>query len=147
MRRRFFAICEKPEGGGADNRPPAVRGLKHESNKKYLGMSSKVPPLLFPQINWLPQAGMRSRSHSRKKQGSCGSEKCVHTIFCKDATMAQKTNRKQSSKSPFLLDTFVTSAMNGITISDCQEHTHMEILTWLRACGRNLIRSSPDVSF
>ena len=25
---RFFAICEKPEGGGgADNRPPAVRGL------------------------------------------------------------------------------------------------------------------------
>ena len=27
-RRGFFAICEKPEGGGADNRrPPAVRGL------------------------------------------------------------------------------------------------------------------------
>ena len=31
MRRRFFAICEKPEGEGADNRPPAVRGLKLRS--------------------------------------------------------------------------------------------------------------------
>ena len=30
----FFAICEKPEGGGADKRPPAVRGLMpiHESS-------------------------------------------------------------------------------------------------------------------
>ena len=26
-RRSFFAICEKPEGGGFDIRPPAVRGL------------------------------------------------------------------------------------------------------------------------
>ena len=24
----FFAICEKPEGGGMDNRPPAVRRLR-----------------------------------------------------------------------------------------------------------------------
>ena len=26
-RRRFFAILEKPEGGGAFKRPPAGRGL------------------------------------------------------------------------------------------------------------------------
>ena len=28
MRRRFFAICEKPEGGGADNRPPGRARVK-----------------------------------------------------------------------------------------------------------------------
>ena len=27
-RRRFFAICEKPEGGGADNRPPGRARVK-----------------------------------------------------------------------------------------------------------------------
>ena len=33
MRRRFFAICEKPEG--ADNRPPAVRGLNQILTRPY----------------------------------------------------------------------------------------------------------------
>ena len=31
--KSFFAICEKPEGGGADNRPPGrVRVKKHATN-------------------------------------------------------------------------------------------------------------------
>ena len=29
-RRRFFAICEKPEGGGADNPPPGRAWVKNE---------------------------------------------------------------------------------------------------------------------
>ena len=41
-RRRFFAIHEKPEGGGADNRPPAVRGLSDNSR---IGNNNPSVPL------------------------------------------------------------------------------------------------------
>ena len=39
----FFAICEKPEGGGADNRPPALRGLMA------LGIAGVV--ICTPEVN------------------------------------------------------------------------------------------------
>ena len=38
-RRRFFAICEKPYGGGVEINPPPVRGL---SNYYHHGMRSPV---------------------------------------------------------------------------------------------------------
>ena len=41
----FFAICEKPEGGGADNRPPAVRGLTRAPLGG--GLFRAPPPLVF----------------------------------------------------------------------------------------------------
>ena len=127
-----------------------LRRLKHESNKKFLGMSSEVPPFALSPDQLAPSSRYAKPPNSRekKKQGGCGSEKGV-PFFLQRCNDGKKTNRKQPSKCPFMLDTFVTSAMNGITISNCREHTHThtEILTWLRACGRNLIRSSPDVSF
>ena len=101
-----------------------LRRLKHESNKKFLGMSSKVPPFALYPDKLAPSSRDAKPDPQSKKKGRLRLRKRC-TIFCKDATIAQKkTNRKQSSKIPFLLDTFVTSAMNGITISDCQEHTH-----------------------
>ena len=119
----------------ADNRPPAVRGLKHESNKKYLGMSSKVPPFALSQINWLPQAGMRSRSHSRKKQGSCGSERGVPTIFCKDATMAQKNEQKTIEQKSVFARYFCDKCnewYNNFRLSGTHTHGDFDLATGLR---------------
>ena len=39
-RRRFFAICEKPEGGLIFAPPPAVRGLRQSRRRRVTGVSS-----------------------------------------------------------------------------------------------------------
>ena len=63
----FFSICEKPEGGGADNRPPPVRGLKNTQNTH--NTQGKVPVPSTPSLvtYWDPRVSSPSTSsrHAR----------------------------------------------------------------------------------
>ena len=66
-----------------------LRRLKHESNKKFLGMSSKAPPFALSPNKLAPSSRDGKPEPQSKKTGRLRLRKRC-TIFCKVATMAKK---------------------------------------------------------
>ena len=77
-----------------------LRRLKHESNKKFLGMSSKVPPFALYPDKLTPSSRDAKPEPQSKKTGWLRIRKRC-TIFRKDTTMAKKRTENNRAKVRF----------------------------------------------
>ena len=70
-----------------------LRRLKHESNKKFLGMSSKVPPFALSPDKLAPSSrDGKPGPQPKKNRAAAAPKKC--TIFCKDAQKKRTENNR-----------------------------------------------------